>query len=543
MNVLEHSSRRVLMIAAVLVLFASLSLLAPPRTASASSTSSTGVLVPLYTYPGSVWSDLLSAKHSFPTIPMIAIINPNNGPGSYQDPTILNGVRQLQAAGITVVGYVYTQYAARSVGSVESDIYNYKQLYGLSGVFFDQMSNVPGEESYYSTLTSYTHSLGMYLTVGNPGTGVPNSFISTVDLLNIYENAGLPSLSVIAQRTSGASPSHFSITPYAVGSISQSYVQSAANYVGYMYISSGQYPNQWNYLPPYFSTFLSYLGTGGGVGGGNIPLTVNTVSSSGSSIGGLYTVVETGSGSIVDTGFSPLSYNVQSGGTYVVSVSNYGNYVFSHWSNGDTSNSITITPTSATTLTAYYTTGSGGGGGGGQVPLTITSVDLNGNPVQGLRTIVETSSGTVVDAGFTPMTFEATQGNTYTVTVDNYGSYQFDHWSTGSTSRTITVTANSATTLVAYYKTSSSSGASITVESSGPSGMFQGMWMVVRSSSGAVLKTGFTNFVFNLPAGSTVTLTASNYGSMVFSHWSNGSTSRTITISGSSSTTLIAYYS
>src|SRR5487761_1491217 len=156
MNVLEHSSSRMFLIAALLILFASVSFFSQPRTAAA-STSTTGVIVPLYPYLGPMWQDLLQAKQAHPSVPVIAVINPSNGPGSYQDPNILQGVSALQAAGITVVGYIYTQYASRSLSSIESDVNAYKNFYGLSGVFFDQMSNVPGYEWYYSTLTSYVH--------------------------------------------------------------------------------------------------------------------------------------------------------------------------------------------------------------------------------------------------------------------------------------------------------------------------------------------------------------------------------------------------
>src|SRR5487761_984695 len=240
MNVLEHSSGRIFLIAGILVLFASVSLFSPSHTAVASS--SAGVMVPLYAYPGPMWQGLIQAKQAYPSVPVIAVINPSNGPGSWLDPTILQGVRSLQAAGITVVGYVYTQYAARSLSSVESDIYAYKYLYGVNGIFFDQMSNVPGNEWYYSTLTSYVKSHGMYLSVANPGTGVPASFVSTVDLIILYENAGLPSVSLVASRTDGYSKQHFAMTPYAVSYVSSSYVSSVSNYLSYMYITNGQYP-------------------------------------------------------------------------------------------------------------------------------------------------------------------------------------------------------------------------------------------------------------------------------------------------------------
>ena len=150
------------------------------HTASASTQTATGLIVPLYSYPGSDWSNLVWAKQVNPNVPMVAIVNPSDGPGWYKDPNYVSGIDSLQSAGITVVGYVWTDYGARSVASAEADIAAYRDWYGVNGVYLDQMSNVPGYEWYYSTLNSYAKSIGMTLVVGNPGASVPSSYIGTV---------------------------------------------------------------------------------------------------------------------------------------------------------------------------------------------------------------------------------------------------------------------------------------------------------------------------------------------------------------------------
>ena len=408
----------------------------------ATSTSSTGVIVPLYVYPGTMWQGLIQAKHAYPSVPIIAIINPSSGPGTWQDPNILQGVKSLQSAGIAVAGYIYTSYASRSIYSAESDIRAYKYFYGVNGIFLDQMSNVPGYEWYYSTLNSYAKSLGMTITVGNPGTTVPSSFIDTVDILNIYENKGLPSISSLASWTSGYSKSNFAMTTYGVSSVSSSYVSSASKYLGYMYITDGSYPNPYTALPWYFSNLLADLSTSSDP---PTTLTVNSVNLGGSPISGLWTVIRSSSGVVLATGYTPFTYAATSGTEYIVSVSNYGNYVFSHWSNGVTSNSITITPTQSTTLVAYYNTGST------QVPLTVNSVTLTGSPISGLWTVIRSPNGNILATGYTPFTYAATSGTEYIVSVSNYGSYVFSHWSNGVTSNSITITPTQSTTLYAYY--------------------------------------------------------------------------------------------
>src|SRR5207244_11745384 len=49
--------------------------------------SALGLIVPLYSAPGCAWSQLIDAKKQYPSIPIIAIINPHNGSGVSKDPT------------------------------------------------------------------------------------------------------------------------------------------------------------------------------------------------------------------------------------------------------------------------------------------------------------------------------------------------------------------------------------------------------------------------------------------------------------------------
>src|ERR1700676_998467 len=137
--------------------------------ASAVTLSFLGALiVPLYTYPGVSWSAIISAKQANPSVAMVVIINPDNGPGTAKDQNYVTGINNLRAAGIVVLGYDHTSWAARPLADVKADINSYKSWYNASGIFFDEMSNVPGDEGYYSTLNQYSKSLGLNFTVGNP---------------------------------------------------------------------------------------------------------------------------------------------------------------------------------------------------------------------------------------------------------------------------------------------------------------------------------------------------------------------------------------
>lgn len=63
------------------------------------------------------------------------------------------------------------------------------------------------------------------------------------------------------------------------------------------------------------------------------------------------------------------------------------------------------------------------------------------------------SGGVVVATGYSSLTFIASVGTTYQISVANYGSYLFNHWADGSTSATYTVSPVEDTTFTAYYNT------------------------------------------------------------------------------------------
>jgi fibronectin type III domain protein len=84
-------------------------------------------------------------------------------------------------------------------------------------------------------------------------------------------------------------------------------------------------------------------------------ITVKSVDLSGNTITGLYTTLQS-AGMTTKSGYTTMNYTVIAGNTYTVTVANYQNYVFDHWSDGSTNSSKTITPTQSIILVAYYKT-------------------------------------------------------------------------------------------------------------------------------------------------------------------------------------------
>jgi hypothetical protein len=220
----------------------------------------TGVILPLYVEPTSIyWNMVINAKTLHPQVPMIVIINPNSGPGSLINQNYTKITQKLKSAGITVLGYIPTDQGRKDSTAVMKNIDEYRTWYAVNGILFDEMPNTPGKEGYYKSLDDFAKSQGLTITVGNPGTAVPESYVGILDNIIIYEDAGLPALQTLQGWHLKYNKKDFSIIPYNVASLNHSYIINATKYVGYIYITDRNLPNPWNSLPPYFNNLVTTL--------------------------------------------------------------------------------------------------------------------------------------------------------------------------------------------------------------------------------------------------------------------------------------------
>ena len=410
------------------------------------------LLVPLYTYPGISWSQIIAAKQANPGVEMVVIINPNNGPGTAKDQNYVDGINNLRAAGVVVLGYDHTSYAARPLSDVKADINSYKSWYNISGIFFDEMSNVAGNENYYVDLNQYAKSVGLGFTVGNPGANTIPSYVGTLDVIVTYENQGVPNTSSLQAMTLGMPKNNFAVIAYGVDVWNGSAVSNVFNYANYVYVTPDQLPNPYGTLTGDFSKLVGLLASPTLT---SVPLTVNSVNAAGLPVVGVSTAIASTNGGAVASGYTPLIQSVPSGAGYTVTVANFGSFIFDHWDDSTTSPTRTLTVTQDTTLTAHFRTA--------QVAprqiLTVRSLALSGATTPGLWAVIS-SGGNTVATGFTPVTYSGTAGAQYTVSIGNSGGYVFDHWDDGTTTpiRTVTLTQNA--TMNAYFGSAATTGIS-----------------------------------------------------------------------------------
>ena len=234
-------------------------------TASTSPSTPTGLLVPLFIYPVTVstWSSIASLPAAYPNVPVIAIINPDSGPGSSQDPNYVAGINSLKAAGVVTIGYVYTNYGAVSLQSVESSIDAWKNLYGVTGIFLDAMAYHTGYESYYQSIVSYAKGTdGMTFVIGNPGTDTVASYVGNggVDNIGFYEDFGTPTIAYLSSPFHTTYPkTQWSFLAHGVATLNDSFIAQASQYVSYLYISSGPGSAPWGTFPSYLDQMAADL--------------------------------------------------------------------------------------------------------------------------------------------------------------------------------------------------------------------------------------------------------------------------------------------
>ncbi|CAG7939279.1 unnamed protein product [Penicillium olsonii] len=165
---------------------------------------STGVIVPLYSWPGTdAWTTVYESVAAHPSVPFYLIINPDTGPGTteYPEESYITGISKLNSyPNVRVLGYTYTNHGTRAKSEVEKDIAAYAKWanyagkdISLAGIFFDLTPN--GEDQskldYFQQLSATTKASSLDMVIFNPGAkilaDVPDWF-AAADFIVEYEN-------------------------------------------------------------------------------------------------------------------------------------------------------------------------------------------------------------------------------------------------------------------------------------------------------------------------------------------------------------------
>jgi len=147
--------------------------------AQAQNVTPLGLIVPAYFDPAADATDWNRLAAAATQVPLMAVMNPNSGPGSGPNASYTAAIDTLDGSGGSTLGYVYTSYGYRSLKAVEKDIANYFAWFPIDGIFLDEMatSATKANLKYYTAIRNYIHSLyPAAIIVANPGTSFDQAF-------------------------------------------------------------------------------------------------------------------------------------------------------------------------------------------------------------------------------------------------------------------------------------------------------------------------------------------------------------------------------
>lgn len=199
LNAVPLSRRRVLASVAPLAAFASSAISAGPARAAAvqtdpvitgapegSSAACQRLVVPAYFNPGPEWDATIAAASKVEYV----ILNPNSGPDVYQDQWAIV-TQAAQAAGIKVLGYVFTASGERPVEDLKQEIWAYQEWYGVDGIHLDGAQDDPEFLSYYGELAAEIRAFAPFGRPGvvwlNPGYVPDEGYMEFCDIIETYE--------------------------------------------------------------------------------------------------------------------------------------------------------------------------------------------------------------------------------------------------------------------------------------------------------------------------------------------------------------------
>jgi hypothetical protein len=187
--------------------------------------------------------------------------------------------------------------------------------------------------------------------------------------------------------------------------------------------------------------------------GGQSTLTIRSEDMAGTQINGYYTTLSQNTD--VTTDFTVATFTLNNDQAYTVSISDYGQYIFDHWKDTNSkTRDRSISITSNTELSAIYRNVNDPNPPPpptGQSSLTVTTYDATNKQINGYYTTV--SKDGKAASGFSPAKFTLNNGQTYVVSVSDYGAFVFDHWKdTNSKTRDRSISITSNTELSAIYR-------------------------------------------------------------------------------------------
>jgi hypothetical protein len=181
--------------------------------------------------------------------------------------------------------------------------------------------------------------------------------------------------------------------------------------------------------------------------------------------------------------------------------------------------------------------------------LTVDTQDTSGTAINGYYTVLYQNKASVA-TGFSPATFTLNNGQTYTVQVQDYGDYVFDHWQdTSSTDRIRIISITTGTQITAIYRNNNNppppppdGQSEISVGTTDSSGNAINGYYTTFWQGSTMLHSCFSPCFFTANNGE-YQVAVADYDNKLFDHWSDGIKNRFHDVSaGGGTIDLVAVY-
>jgi len=209
------------------------------------------LIVPAYFYPASHSSEWAWLAEHAAQIRLV-VLNLANGPGRQADMVVSPAVKRIRAAGITVCGYVDTNYGLRPVDDVTADIHRHLDWYQVDGVFFDRAAIGVEQLSHYADLADRARRSGAQFVALNHGAHPIESYADHADLLGTFEGPWSAYLELAVPRWVRSRPAEqFFHLVYGVpvASFADARWLAAHRRASYAYVTDRTGDNPWDCLP------------------------------------------------------------------------------------------------------------------------------------------------------------------------------------------------------------------------------------------------------------------------------------------------------
>jgi hypothetical protein len=209
------------------------------------------LLVPAYFHPAVAPGDWAELARQAGQIRLV-ILNPASGPGDGPDPEHLRALEPLRDAGVTVAGYVDTNYGQRPRRAALADISRYREWYDVSGVLFDRVSAGLDDLRHYALLARRARKLGARTVAFNHGVHPHPGYAQHADVLGTFEGPWSVYLEqAMPQWTRDWPPDRFYHVVYSVPrpQLANALLLAARRRAGCIYVTDRTGGNPYDRLP------------------------------------------------------------------------------------------------------------------------------------------------------------------------------------------------------------------------------------------------------------------------------------------------------